>query len=248
MIRNLRLTYRDNRLKGFVFNSQLPVFKIGDFDAAPLEGGRWRFTPLTDFRSAESARASLEPLIRNVETEWDVMVQLRLSFEFESCDLELGPGATITLSTRQTSRGAEYILARPAPSPPSGKLHYTPWTGQLRARWHEMEDGRERLLVGCNWILTALENEFGGLQRGKVREVAAHTLNVEPKVLNMLGQLCERNDPAEGRKNRGPVQPLTSEEGAWVHQAVSKLVRRAVEIKSGLSQLPTIKMKDLPRL
>jgi hypothetical protein len=111
-----------------------------------------------------------------------------------------------------------------------------------------MEDGRERLLVGGNWIRTALVTEFGGSQKGRARKVAAQTLKVDVDVLRKLGDLCARNDPVDGRKYEGEIQPLTSEERTWVHQAISKLVRRAVEIKSVLSQLPTIKMEDLPGL
>lgn len=87
-VRVRSLTYREKWLSpGISLNSPRPAFRIGDFDAA-FEKGLWNFTALTDFASVESARATLEPLLQDWETEWDVLEQLRLCFEFKSCVLE----------------------------------------------------------------------------------------------------------------------------------------------------------------
>jgi len=252
--RVLNLTYREKLLSpGVRFNTARPAFRIGDFDAA-AENELWSFTPLTHFRSVERARASLEPLLRNWETEWDILWQVRLCFEFESYLLEPQPGdgtiksAAAALAIKQVSLGAAYNVARPVPSPPSGKQRYTPLAAQLRTWWHEIEERRERLLVGANLIRTALLSEFGESRKGEAREVAAKKLNVEERVLSTLGQLCDKNDPVEGRKSKREIEPLASNEKTWVHDTVGILVRRAVEIQSDQVGLPTIRMKDLPRL
>ena len=256
LVRVRTLTYREKLLSPNIsFNSPRPAFRIGDFDAA-FEKELWNFTPLADFASVEGARASLEPLLRDVETEWDILEQLRLSFEFEpgSCVLEhhLEDGTvkfeSVTLAVKQLSLGATYYVARPAPSPPSG-LRYTPLAGRLRAWWHEIYDQKVRLLVNANLVLTSLESEFGAPHKGaKGRKVAAQKLNVEFDVLSNLGRLCDKNDPDEGRKSKIKNEPLTPEEKTWVHETVGKLVRRAIEIDSAIVGLHFIRMKDLPPL
>ncbi|HVA84204.1 MAG TPA: hypothetical protein VNF28_04835 [Candidatus Binataceae bacterium] len=215
------------------------------------EEERWTFTPITDFSSAESARAFLESLLRDWETEWDVIEQLRFHLEFESCILETqaedGKLAVVTFSVKALSLGAACNLKRPPPSPPSGKLHSTPLAGRLRARWHDIDERKERLLVGANWVLTALEDEFGKSKKRR-REITANALKVDLEILKTLGRLCAQNDPDQGRKSEGEIKRLTNNESTWVHQTVRMLVRRAVEIDSGIVDLPFFTMKDLPPL
>ncbi len=144
-----------------------PRFRVGDFDAS-LENDRWAFVPFADFCSEESARAVLEPRLRDWEIEWDLVDQLLVSFEFDSCILEEPPrveGGPVNLSAKFTARSsasASITVARANyPSPPSFGLHDSSLARQLLARWHGIEDGREKLLSGAYWFVTTFESEFG---------------------------------------------------------------------------------------
>jgi hypothetical protein len=90
--RVLKLVYRHewtnpnrNRVKT---TAPLPLaFRAGDFDVS-FEDGHWVFTPCIEFNSEEFARATLEPLLRDWEIEWDILRRLRFSLKFEDCVLE----------------------------------------------------------------------------------------------------------------------------------------------------------------
>ena len=101
--------------------------------------------------------------------------------------------------------------------------------------------------MGANWVLTALEDEFGKSKKRR-REITANALKVDLEILKTLGRLCAQNDPDQGRKSEGEIKRLTNNESTWVHQTVRMLVRRAVEIDSGIVDLPFFTMKDLPPL
>jgi len=233
-----------------VANNALPPapFLIGEFEAS-LQNGIWVFQPRTDFYSEESARAALEPLLRGWEIEWDLVRNLRFSLEFDGCIFEQPPrveGEPFALSgkfTAQVAMGASFTVALGQyPPPPSLNLHNGPLAAQLRARWHEIEDGRNTLLAGAYWFLTTFETEFGG------RPAAATSLQVDLDILRKLGELTARNDPTHGRKNKGPIEPLSDDEIAWVRDVVKTLTRRTVEVRSGRSGLSQITMNHLPKL
>ena len=235
-LRVLKLKYRQtwspNRLR-VVENATPPsVFRVGDFDAS-LESGVWVFAASADFYSEESARAALEPFLRDWETEWDLMYNLRFSFEFEDCTFESPPrieGEPIAVSekfiVRPSMTGSITVALGQYPACPSLNLRSSPLAAQLRARWHEIEVGRNSLLAGGYWFLTTFETEFGG------RTAAAKSLRVAPDILSKLGELTARNDPVQGRKNKGPVTPLSGDENAWVKAALRVLMTRAVEVQS----------------
>ncbi len=171
-LRVLKLKYRQtwspNRLR-VVENAPPPsVFRVGDFDAS-LESGGWAFAARADFYSEESARAALEPLLRDWETEWDLLHDLRFSFGFEDCTFELPPrieGEPIAVSAKMTAKASMTASIAVAlgqyPAPPSFNVRSSPLAAQLRARWHEIEVGRNSLLAGGYWFLTTFETEFGG--------------------------------------------------------------------------------------
>ena len=253
-LRLLKITYRQkwtpNRLR--VSDRALPPasFRVGEFDAS-LENGIWVFVPRADFYSEESARAALEPLLRDWETEWDLVHNLRVTFDFDDCVFEQptrveGEPFAVSgkLTVKEVSLTASYAVALSQyPVPPSFTVHSSPLVARLRARWHEIEVGRDSLLAGAYWFLTTFETEFGGSRRS-----AAKNLVVEYAVLSKLGDLTARNDPIKGRKNKGPIALLSDDERAWVRDAVKTLMRRAVEVRSGHSGLTPITINDLPKL
>ncbi len=252
--RVLKLTYRLewNSNGRRVADSAPPplAFGVGDFDAS-LESGRWVFVPRADLYSAESARTALEPLLRDWETEWDLMYDLRITFEFDDCiferpaHVEGEPFATSgKFVTKAITKGSITVALGQYPVPPSFNLHSSPLAAQLRARWHEIEDGRNTLLAGGYWFLTTFRTEFGG-RRARQRKV----LRFDLTVLGKLGYLTsEKNDPLESRKNKGPMTPLSENEKAWVREAVKIIMRRAIEVRSGRCGLSLITMNDLPKL
>jgi hypothetical protein len=226
------------------------VFRVGDFDAN-LESGRWVFVPQAEFYSAEGARAALEPLLHDWETEWDLKYDLRVTFELDDCIFEQPPhveGEPFATSgkfvTKASMTGSIIVALGQYPVPPSLNLLSSPLAAQLRARWHEIEDGRNTLLAGAYWFLTTFVTEFG-----RSPKAAAKSLVVDSKVLSKLGYLTSgKNDPIESRKNKGPIVPLSDNEKAWVREAVKTLMSRAVEVRSGRSGLSRITMNDLPKL
>lgn len=95
--------------------------------------------------------------------------------------------------------------------------------------------------MGTYRFLTRLEHEYGG------RREAGRALRVNTRVLNTLGSLSARNDPGEGRKAKGPVNPLTEPERAWLLALLPRLVLRVAEIEAALNP-PPIALEDLPAL
>jgi hypothetical protein len=206
--------------------------------------------PRADFYSEETARAALEPLLGDWETEWDLLHNLRVSFEFDDCVFEQPPrveGEPVAVSAKMTAKvsmtGSFTVALSQYPVSPSFNLRSTPLARLFRARWHEIEDGRNSLLAGAYWFLTTFETEFG-----ESRTAAAKGLGVDSSVLSMLGRLTARNDPLQSRKNKGPITPLSEDEKVWVRGAVRILMRRAVEVRSGRTGLSLITMNDLPKI
>ena len=226
------------------------AFRAGYFDAS-FEDGRWVFVPRMEFNSEEVARATLEPLLRDWETEWDLRYRLRFSLKFLDClweQLERTENDPIVVSGKlgvldQSLNAHPTWALTNYPPPPSFNLRHTPLALQLLARWHEIEDGRNSLLAGAYWFATTFKSEFGGS-----RKVAAKSLCVDFDVLDTLGRLSTQNDPAESRKNEGPPKLLTEDEKTWLKHAIQKLAARAVEAASPHQQLLQITMKDLPKL
>jgi hypothetical protein len=253
--RILKLIYRlqwanpnGNRVSA---NASLPAsFRAGDFEASLVDGD-WVFTPRVDFYSEEFARVTLEPMLRDWETEWDLLHRLRFSLKFVDCLWEqpertesdvVEVSAKIGIREVSLNGSATWCLSN-YPAAPSFSLRNTALAARLLARWHEIEDGRNTLLAGAYWFATTFESEFGGS-----RKAAAKNLCVDFPVLSTLGRLSTQNDPAESRKNKGPLIPLTEAEKTWLKQVIQKLMVRAVEVGSYHPHSTQITMNDLPRL
>ena len=179
-LRVLKITYRQkwnpNALRVADSAAPPPAFQVGEFDAS-LKSDIWVFVPRGDFYSEETARAALEPLLRDWETEWDLLHNLRVSFEFDGCVFEQPPrveGEPVVVSAKMTAKvslmGSFTVALGQYPASPSFNHRSTPLAGLFRARWHEIEDGRNSLLAGAYWFLTTFETEFGarGLRQRRV--------------------------------------------------------------------------------
>jgi len=141
------------------------------------------------------------------------------------------------------------ILTRTSYPPPPKIFTVSP---DVESLWHRYEgylDGKELLLNMAYFCLSTIELNYG---QGR-REVAAHTLNVDPKVLNTLGRLTStKGDSRTARKapKRGDSQPLSGTECTWIQAVAKMLIRRAGEHAAcdDSSTLPKIGMSDFPPL
>jgi hypothetical protein len=242
-LRVLNLTYR------VVWHR--PDFRVSP-DASPLTGivGPFNITmyadllnakPAGDYDDVESARKALEPLLRDWEIEWDVRFHLRLSFDIASWQMIDVKTGKISSYDRVAASGDFSLSLSPYPPVPSGILRDSPLGREVRARWHNVSDGRERILVCAYWILTRIEREFGSRQK------AANTLGVSAVVLETIGKLAAKNDPAHGRKVKGPVEKLTAAELAWLRAVLDRVTTRVVEARSGCANLKRLTMSDFPK-
>src|ERR1019366_5866817 len=109
-LRVLKITYRQrwspNALRVADSAAPPPAFRVGEFDAS-LKRDIWVFVPRADFYSEETARAALEPMLRDWETEWDLLHNLRVSFEFDDCVFEQPPrveGEPVAVSAKITAK------------------------------------------------------------------------------------------------------------------------------------------------
>jgi hypothetical protein len=76
---------------------------------------------------------------------------------------------------------------KPDPSlPTEGSVAY-----ELRLRWRAQREGHERLSGACYAMPTGLESNLGGN-----RDKAAARLSVDKPVLNTIGKLTARENPA----------------------------------------------------
>lgn len=217
---------------------------LGDFKVR-IEGTSLTAEPTSSFSSEESARAVLEPILADWEVEWDLRHSLRFKFVFESCTLDSerdmkSPRIEVHLAGTIGVSGTLAISRNEFPALPS-ELRDSQLVRELRSRWHDVQDGNERLLVGSQWILTRLEGEYGG------RNEVAKVLLIAKKALDELGRLNARNDPEIGRKAKAPLEPLTPEERGWVLHATYALVVRAAEVSSGVLGLAVLTEDSLPK-
>jgi hypothetical protein len=230
------------------------VWECNDFrvsrNASPLEGTLQEFditlnsdllnaVPRTDFASTEEARASLEPLLADWQTEWDIKHNLRISFKFISAeirDLRTGEVADV-ISVH--SEGSLSVELGQFPALPSGDLRSTRFGNQLRSRLHNLDDGREGLCACAYYVLTAIEREFSGPKN------AARTLALSVNILENIGRLSSINDPELGRKGKEPETSLDPNEIGWMKLVLRTIVTRVIELQSGLKPARQITMADL---
>lgn len=127
------------------------------------------------------------------------------------------------------------------PPPPTPELSLNPYVDSMRIRWRKVVTGRETELSGAYWCLSAIEKQYSG------RSQAASRLGVSSGVLSRIGTLTAKNDPTQGRKDRGPTASLTQAESAWLRTFMPKLILRVAEVESGLPAAPllTLALEDL---
>jgi len=229
------------------FSSAVPWNgRLGSWECR-LEGARLEAVPSEHYADEAAARQRLEPHLR----AWELSAELEQGVEFRFrfsvarvIDRQSIPGVVDLAATvvgKSGMAGQLTIVHRlSAYPPPSAKqLVSSALVEELLGWVRELREGRGRKLVIAYLVLTRLEYEFGG------RKSAASTLRVSMRILDRLGELSEKNDPAERRKVKGPIGSLSDAERRWIDAVVPKLVLQTAAMGS---QPSTLTMADLPSL
>lgn len=129
----------------------------------------------------------------------------------------------------------------------------------LWTRYENQLLGREYLPAMGYFCLTVIETLYGATPSSSAvprrrtstkRKRAAVALNVEPAVLEKLGELTtERGDSMTARKHEAgsSFRPLTAQEAEWIQAALRGVMRRLGMKAAGVTSAP-LKMGDLPKL
>jgi hypothetical protein len=223
-----------------------PAFALGNFTLSAA-GTTITVVPNIEYDDVEAARAALEPLLADLEVEWDLRgfpITIELSTAHTSVVdgeeqrhalvLEEIVGLTGTMS-------AEITVTFEAPS---GAYRATPIVDMLRRRW--LSNARrvtEPPAAAAYALVTFFERLYGG------RKGAAGTLNVSKTVLDKVGQLSAKSDPLQGRKFGTPdFEELDPIELGWLSEFIQKVGKRAASVESGHAPGAAITMADLPTL
>jgi len=229
------------------FSSAVPWNgRLGSWECR-LEAARLEAVPSEHYADEGAARQGLESHLRAWELSAELEQGVRFRFRFSVArviDRQSIPGVVDLAATvvgKSGMTGQLTIVHRlSAYPPPSAKqLVSSALVEELLGWVRELREGRGRKLVIAYLVLTRLEYEFGG------RKSAASTLRVSMRILDRLGELSEKNDPAERRKVKGPIASLSDAERRWIDAVVPKLVLQTAAMGSQPSMLT---MADLPPL
>lgn len=231
--------------------------RLGDEFEYSLEGGALRAMPFREFRDRDAARDALDVHLRAWEQSAFLgTLRHRIRFRYERSDVEAvdaPPGAVYVFpETVRIVAGipSGFAITRGNPAYPSPNPAYSrsDLTDRLTERLRRARDGKSDLPATAYYVLTAIEQEFGGSGRGSVKRInAAKALAVDRKVLAELGSLTSGGDPEKGRKAGGNPTPLTARELLWMDAVVARLVLRIGEHATG-GTLAAITTVDFPTL
>ena len=213
---------------------------------------RVRFEMVEHFAEEGQAREAVETFIRRWEFEaymehgpgW-----LELEFvDSEVVDRDPSPGVlSLQLSSRVevTDSFTMTVCPKAYPSPPERSLDVDNQDVQvLFVRYRGYRAGKEPLGSFANFCLTALESSVGGT-KGK-RAKAAKRYGISRRVLDRIGDLCDKKGGDWARKGRGLGSPFSPEEEQFLETAVRKLIYRVAEYHgSGGVRLSPITMADV---
>lgn len=205
------------------------------------------------FPIVAEARKAVELVLR----AWEIDAALNgrrgeISFSYESSeviDRDRPPGQLPPI--RAEGRGvvtfgasvSVHVTRKRYPDPPEG-FAASPDVETLWSRYEAFMDGREPLLAMSYFCLTVLQAREGS------RAQAATVLNIEPDVLDKIGELTStRGDPSTARKvsSGATLQALTSSEERWLKAVVPAIVRQVGQHDAGVSPEALV-MRSLPPL
>jgi hypothetical protein len=204
--------------------------------------------PRRDFATEDEAAASLEPYLQSwaldFELDHERPVEFRLT-ESRAVNEETGPIATkrrqVSVSAALSSSGSLEISSSTKLPPPTAMYRPSARVTSLVERLRDLRRGRAKVTVVAYDLFTDLEEVFGG---GDIRQ-AADTLHVSRGLLHEVSKLANGKHPTQARKVSKSGVQLTDVHLAWLHRAVLLLVRRAVAVESGVSDLPEFTVADV---
>lgn len=227
---------------------------LGDFECR-LDGAQLEARPRNHYPSIEKAREALEPHLIAWELWSELKDGLRIRFKARSARLVDTTSGAVAVEAETASgvviaSDATVRLGHGFYPPPSPKaLATSPLVEELLEWVRELRERQQRLLAIAYLLLSRLEFEYLRYPGRHKRDRVAGALNVGRPVLDRLGKLTEKSDPAERRKVKGPPDPLTEGERQWILTVLPKLVQQVAAVAAG-SRPPQLTMADpdLPRL
>jgi hypothetical protein len=221
---------------------------MGDFECR-LVGAQLEARPRSHYPSIEKAREALEPHLVAWELWSELKDGIRIRFKARSARLvDTASGAVAveveTASAVAVAGDATVRLGHGFYPPPSPKaLATSPLVEELLEWVRELRERRQRLLVIAYLFLSRLEFEYLSYPGRHKRDKVAGALNVSRRVLDRLGELTEKSDPAERRKVKGPPDPLSEDERQWILAVLPRLVQQVAAVAAG-SRPPQLTMAD----
>jgi hypothetical protein len=221
---------------------------LGDFECR-LEGAQLEARPRSHYPNIEKAREALEPHLIAWELSSELNHGIRVRFKprsarmvdtaSEAVAVEAETASIVAIANDATVRLGHGFY--PAPSPKS--LATSPLVEELLGWVRELRERRQRMLVIAYLFLSRLEFEYLGYPGRHKRDRVAGALNVARPVLEQLGKLAAKSDPAERRKVKGPADPLTEDERQWILAVLPKLTQQVASVAAG-SNPPQLTMAD----
>jgi len=205
--------------------------------------------PVIDYPDEDSARAALEPTLHAWEATTELIDGYPVRFDFEQSQMEVvDPSEGNTVAMAGVAMVAVATLEATAtlergrfPMPKDEIKSVGEMTTLLRTRWRNVAQGRELVTGSAYFVLTTLEDKFGG------RNGVASTLCISRNILDKLGRLASTEDPQLGRKASGGPGPLISEDVIWIKAACHQLIKRVMLYEAGIQHLPQITMADVAK-
>lgn len=227
------------------------TFTASGFDLH-LSDGVLEVKPHGHLATAEEARAEVEPIL----ADWAAQARLerprrRIRFDFEDAEIieRVQDGIVVrppTIRINTVVAEALIVVDNPVyPAEPTG-FRTDGVLDTILARLWDLDADRTNLTDAANWVLTKVEDVFGGpLGATSRRRTAAQALALHDDILSNLGRLGSQNDPEVGRKARGPEKPFTRNETAWMRAVIVLIARQIGTHNAGAALLPK-SMNDLP--
>jgi hypothetical protein len=258
------LTYRIQHSETVDFDkaAPLPLVDRGVFRIS-IDSYEAKIEMIDHFVSVEEARQVVEPYL----SAWELQADLahwaeRFRFVFDRAhviDQSPREGEPVQVSVGEAVVAGDVVVAHVSrsrwPAPP----HDLELSADAETMWHRWllyRGQREPLLSAAYWALTMLEGAPAAAVRSrpghisKKRQRACDFFNIDPDVLNKLGELTStKGGDNEARKAEGRPVPLSPAERRWVEAAFRELVRRVAQRAHYGAQPPhKLMMADLPPL
>lgn len=229
-----------------------PAFRL------EVKDNQARFELKDHYATEEDARKTIKEYVRT--WEFDACLEhgpdsFRLQFDSAEIVDRNPPAPTPgTKDIAVTIRGGigtwsvaltKVALSYPAPS--SGVNFRDPNVQTMHQRYMGYRQGYEPLASMAYFCLSILEHSMGAKKKG--RRAAAHEYKIDFSVLDRIGKLSSEKGGSDARKADGVDDDFTSQEIAFLRQAIKKMIRRAAEkAHSPDKEFPQISLSDLQKI